>query len=69
MSNRNILCSGSFKPENDYLWVVWSINESCNYKCRYCFIKETGFASKDTIEQTISFIKNAPPDISEALRI
>lgn len=67
MSKNNILCSGSFKPENDYLWVVWSLNDSCNYKCRYCFIKDRGFASKETIDQTISFLRNAPQERKDVL--
>lgn len=56
----NPICVGAFSPKNDYLWITWSILLECNYSCRYCHIKSKGISDKDTIDKTISFLKNAP---------
>ena len=61
----NILTVGSFKPKNDYLWVTWSILLSCNYNCRYCYVRNKGFSSKDVIDDTIRFLKNAPQKVKD----
>ena len=61
----DVLTIGSFKPKNDYLWVTWSILLSCNYNCRYCSIKNNGYASKEIIDNTIFFLKNAPQKIKD----
>ena len=61
----DILTIGSFKPKNDYLWVTWSILLSCNYNCRYCYVRNKGFASKDVIDDTIRFLRNAPQKVKD----
>lgn len=61
----DILSVGAFPPKNDYLWVTWSILLACNYSCRYCQVKDKGFASRETIDKTISFLQNAPQKIKD----
>lgn len=60
-----ILACGAFPPKNDYLWVTWSLLTACNYSCRYCNVKGSGYASSDTIHNTIDFIRNAPQKVKD----
>lgn len=51
---------GAFHPDNDYLWITWSLLTACNYTCRYCHVKGTDISTEETDKKVINFIRNAP---------
>lgn len=61
----NTVAVGAFPPKNDYLWITWSILLSCNYNCRYCHVRSEGVSCKNTINNVIRFIKDAPQKTKE----
>lgn len=52
---------GSFSPQNDYVWITWSLLTFCNYTCRYCAIKSHDKHDiTSSAEKALAFIRNLP---------